>query len=362
MTDRKTRRFLSLVPRKTLRTFLTSALFGLVCVVATPPVGAEQVPEQGQGQSPKAQADANSEEAMKRLLETARVFDEPGVLTPPGKLVVEPFFDYYHSSVNRVAIDAYAVLPAIAVGNIDISKVSRDTISTGLTLRYGLARRTEIAAKVPYVQRWDRTTSRPIGTGSDKDETTGAQGSGLGDIEMSIHRQLNRGGGEWPYLVANLRVKSTTGEGPYDVDIPKEGLPSELPTGSGFWALQPSLSALLPSDPVVFFASVSYMWTIARETDSVAGRVDPGDVIGANLGMGFAINERISFSIGFEENLISRTKQEDLNVGDRLNVATLQFGGSYRVSDAVRVNVSVIAGLTEDSPDMQVSLRVPVTF
>src|SRR3546814_12021787 len=46
---------------------------------------------------------------------------------------------------------------------------------------------------------------------------------------------------------------------------PGTGLPLELPTGSGFAAVQPRVTWLYASDPVVFFGSFSYLHNFKRE-------------------------------------------------------------------------------------------------
>jgi hypothetical protein len=43
------------------------------------------------------------------------------------------------------------------------------------------------------------------------------------------------------------------------------GLPLDLPTGSGFHSLQPSLTWLMPSDPAIFFGTFSYTHNFKRE-------------------------------------------------------------------------------------------------
>src|SRR5207253_5124444 len=43
----------------------------------------------------------------------APIFDQPGVLTPAGKIVVEPSFQYGYSSNNRVALVGYTIIPEI---------------------------------------------------------------------------------------------------------------------------------------------------------------------------------------------------------------------------------------------------------
>ena len=148
--------------------------------------------------------------------------------------------------------------------------------------------------------------------GTPTDLVRDSDGSGLGDVEAAIRYQIN-GRGPGPYWVANLRVKSRTGEDPFEVDRERLSVPdqdgnqvligevfTEQPTGSGFRAVQPSLSWVYPTDPAVLFGSVSYLWNLERDVGGDFGKIDPGDVIGVNFGLGFAINERTSFSLGYD--------------------------------------------------------------
>ena len=46
----------------------------------------------------------------------------------------------------------------------------------------------------------------------------------------------------------------------------------------------------------------------------------------------------------------------------RVTLGTLLVGYSYRFSKRYTLNVSVGAGLTRDTPDLQVTVRLPITF
>ena len=46
----------------------------------------------------------------------------------------------------------------------------------------------------------------------------------------------------------------------------------------------------------------------------------------------------------------------------RTQLGTLLLGFSYRISDKRTVNVAVGAGLTRDTPDVSLTIRVPTSF
>jgi hypothetical protein len=87
-------------------------------------------------------------------------------------------------------------------------------------------------------------------------------------------------------------------------------------------------------------------------------------VIGFNFGMGLAINEKSSFSLGYDHASVARTEVNgEAPAGSvRTQLATLLLGYSYRLTPRTSLNVSVGAGLTRDTPDVSLTLRLPMTF
>jgi hypothetical protein len=324
------------------------------------------------------------DERKARPPEVAQVFEQPGVLTQRGKYVVEPAFQYAYASSNRVALVGYTIIPALLIGLIDVREVKRNTVTASLAVRTGLSNRIELEARLPWVYRSDATVSRELFTGTAVERVFDTSGRAIGDAEIAARYQLNDGGPNKPYYIANLRFKTRTGKDPFDVvtdctrrcvgeNATGTGLPLELPTGSGFYSIQPSLTWLFPSDPAIFFGTVSYLHNLKRNNVSrqvlggereVLGDVAPGSVAGFNFGMGLALNDKASFSIGYDHNSVGRTKQNGIVVPGsvRTQLATLVMGYSYRLKPNRTLNVSVGAGLTRDTPDVTLSVRVPVSF
>ena len=116
------------------------------------------------------------------------------------------------------------------------------------TLRYGLTNRIELEARLPYLFRSDRVEVVKQREGSIT-RALHLSEQHVGDAELALRYQLNRASGERPIWIASLRVKMPTGKGPFDIPFDESGVAQGLATGSGFWAVQPGLSFLLPSDP-----------------------------------------------------------------------------------------------------------------
>jgi hypothetical protein len=345
------------------------------------PAQAEQAAQSGPSDGPRQVQVGTAPSSEPRTV--APLFEQPGILTPRGKMVFEPSLQYGYSSNNRVALVGYTVIPALLVGLVDVREVKRHTFTGALTGRFGLTNRFEVEARLPYVYRSDSTISREIFTGTASENAFQTSGKALGDIELTARYQLNEGSATRPYMIGSLRFKSRTGKDPFEVvtdcvtrcagNTTGTGLPIDLPTGSGFYSLQPGLTWLFPSDPAVFFGSFSYTHNFKRDNISrqvlngeseFVGTVEPGAILGMNFGMGLALNDKSSFSLGFDLNSVGRTKQNGITVPGsvRTNLATMLLGYSYRYSDKTSFSVSVGAGLTRDTPDLSLTVRLPMSL
>ncbi len=295
-----------------------------------------------------------------------RTFDLPGagVLTPKGTLIVEPYLQFAHLSSSRVTLTGFTIVPAITVGLINIQGVSRDIYTAALVGRYGLTNRLEVEVRLPYLYREDSITQRPIATPSQADTLSTFNGWGLGDVETTGRFQLNQGGPDKPYFVGFARFKSISGTGPFEVPTdPLTGVQTELPTGSGFYIFQPGVTMLYPSDPVVLFSSVSFIYNVPRDVGNGIGRVDPGSGGNANLGIGVSLNEKLSLTMGYDHTIFSKpTSASNLlltTAPQVTHIGVLLIGGSYRWSDRSFINFVVGVGATREAPDLQVTLRMP---
>jgi hypothetical protein len=226
--------------------------------------------------------------------------------------------------------------------------------------------------------------SRELFTGTAVEKVFDTSGKGIGDVELALRYQINQGGPDSPYFIGGLRFKTRTGRDPFEVltdcttrcvgqNATGTGLPLNLPTGSGFYSLQPSLTWLFPSDPAIFFGTFSYLHNFKRSNVNrlvlggewePLGELKPGGVIGFNFGMGLALNEKASLSIGYDHNSVARILQNGQPVPGsvRTQLGTLLVGYSYRLSEKRTLNISIGAGLTRDTPDVSLTIRLPTTF
>ena len=94
------------------------------------------------------------------------------------------------------------------------------------------------------------------------------------------------------------------------------------------------------------------------------GDIEAGDIIGFNVGLGLSLNEKAAISFGYDQNIVGKTKQNDVDAPGavRIILGTLLLGGTYRFSDRVSLNVSVGVGVTRDTPDISLTARLPISF
>ncbi len=301
--------------------------------------------------------------------EVAAVPEGYGVLTPKGHGVIEPSIDFTHGSSDRLVFRGVEIVTGIQIGVIEASDADRNAISGAVSLRYGLTDRLEIEARAPYVYRDDRVT-----TLAQRDETITRSyhldGHDIGDVEVSARYQINRGLKGWPVFIAGLRYKSDTGTSPFEVERDQFGVATDLATGSGFWAIEGSLNFLYPTDPIVLFGGLSYQSHQPKAIDRIVGevlvrKVDPGDAAALNVGFGFALNPRFSFSLGYKHAYIWPTRSvlgNTLQESESLQVGALTFGWSLALTDRISLNNAYEIGATSDAPDMRVVVRLPIRF
>jgi hypothetical protein len=322
------------------------------------------------GQAPNAGAEQPVERPE---ISNEAIASQGGVLTPKGVFSFEPTYQYQYSSNNQVLIQGLTIIPGITIGSSSVRALVDRMQTFTLGGRLGVTNRLEVEAEVPYVRRNDSTTVQPLST-SGSVISSNTKGNDLGDVQFGAHYQINQGSEDWPYFVGNLLVKSNTGKSPFAVPLDfNTGIPTQLPTGTGFWAIQPSLTAIYPSDPVVFFGNLRYIYNVGANvtlqptvnTSPVAQTVNikPGDGIGGSFGMGFGINDKASFSLAYEQVYFMSTSQNGGTIpGSSYDIGSFDLGFAYQATPRIGINLGVAIGITKASPDTAFTLRIPVKF
>lgn len=123
------------------------------------------------------------------------------------------------------------------------------------------------------------------------------------------------------------------------------------------------MTMIYPTAPAVLFANVSYIYTLKDTVSTGDSKVDIdlGDTISLSGGMGFSVNPSLSFSLGLSHKTILKSKINGSTSDEAklLQLDSFTFGVNYAFNKKTSINVSAQAGLTEDTPDFQLTIRVP---
>lgn len=311
-----------------------------------------------------------------------------------NKWTIDASLNYTHYDRKQLVLDGFLALDAIFLGDISIDDVESDIISLDFGARYNLTDRWQLGVRVPFLSRFSTYTKN---TTADEDvaqadvDTTFE----LGDIELSSYYKLVQETERWPDTVWNVRLKAPTGKDPYGIkNVENEYVdtngtaddsddtiifhtyPSELPTGSGLWALSTGFSFVKTTDPAILFANIEYTHQFANSFDDIsseAGVTQPGDVrlgdsLAYGLGIAFALNDRTSLSFAFSQRLQEEAEIKyegeswDTVSGSDGNAATFSTGVTYALGRKSAISTSVGIGLTPDAPDFSLSVKFPYSF
>jgi len=268
-----------------------------------------------------------------------------GLLLPPYIWELEPSLSYSHSSSDHVVIDGFTVAQVLVVGDIFNERVDHDIFQAALTTRLGLPGDSQVELRVPYAKVREKVYNA-------QSQESSSETMALGDIELAYSHQFRRGDDTEASYLGSLRWKLATGDDPFEVDQ------HTATFGSGYQSLQATSTAILTSDPVVFFGGLSY--TANLPVNKSAGRIDPGDSYGFQAGVALSLNMDTSLSIGWEQRFTQNTEVDGQEIpGSYLNSGSLSFGVSHTTFSGRTYDVNANIGLTRDSPDAQITLAVP---
>lgn len=313
----------------------------------------EQTVGQNQLEAPAAVAAAPEQAPQAAELDLNRLqaafqrtlIDRGGLVLPSGTFEVDTSLSYSHSSAEALTIDGFTIFPVLIVGDIVSERVQRDTTTASATARLGLPWDMQAELRVPYIHD---ESSRLSASG----EENKLSSSGLGDVELALSRQLWSSASGGLDLLGTLRWRAATGDDAFGAS--KE----QLALGSGFNALSASFTAVSVLDPVVFFGGLSYTHTLSDEKSGL--RIAPGDAFGLQFGTALALNLDTSINFAVAQQFTRRTEVNGQELpGSYVNTGTLSIGLSRVLMSGTSFDSSLIVGLSEDSPDLQLAFSMP---
>ncbi len=337
---------------------------------AQQPVGAEQQQAQQQNQNQRTQVILQSSTTLSNT---------GGVLTPKGQLVIDPSLEYDYWTQNQLNLNGFTIVPGITFGNIFISRVDQRFVTAAVTARYGLTDRLEINLKLPVVGSFGSETAQEAGTSATPIDVSQSNGN-IGDVQLGASYQFNSGENGWPVFVGNLQFKTATGQSPYDVPIYNAanttdtniiGVPKRLPTGTGFYALEPSMTVFYASAPGVLFGNLEFIenfsntFNIPNPSGAPPTRDDlqPGKAVAGTFGIGFALNDRASMTFSYQEEHVFASSENGKQIpGSTYDFGTFDFGIGYVISPHTNLNIGVGIGVGPYAPAAKILVEMPTRF
>lgn len=304
-------------------------------------VGRTQAPAAPLAATPRpvrpADEEETDEELAARALERSLV-ERGALLLPAWTAEIVPQVSYSHAG-----IDTFIVTADGRAGQ----RVRTDRLTGALTLRLGLPFDLQASAQLP-VSYARREIVEGTSNARDVEET------GPGDIQLSVTHQLLAESARWPGVTVSASWRAPTGDDAF-------GEREELSLGAGFHGLGAGVTLLKTLDPVVFVGSLSYSANLPD--DKPVGRVDPGDGWGYSLGMSLAISPEVSLSLQLAQSFLDETELDGRELaGTDATSAVLQVGVGAVITPRTFVSVAAGIGLTSDSPDIQLSIALPLRF
>jgi outer membrane protein OmpA-like peptidoglycan-associated protein len=290
------------------------------------------------------------------------------LLPKKGQFIVENVFSYIHNSSTQVALQNFDLFPLLpGSSNINIQNVDDDYYIDTLTFYYGITRQVEFELDIPYVYRTQVTDVTPLQTSGALGNTTQVNtvGSGVGDIQFGLHWQINTHKVGNGIYMAHLMFKSNSGSNPFSLPIDSTtGLLMSLPTGTGFWTIEPGFTILYPVTPIVLYGNANYLYNVPQSFGSAIGTINPGNATDFNFGGWFSFSPKSLFTIGYDQMTVWPPSENGTQIPLTrvLQMGSILLGASYNASEHFFLMFNVAAGVTPDAPNVSLSLRFPLFY
>jgi len=290
------------------------------------------------GAKVRKKLEATDEEEKKREEEILSSAGRQYVLAREGTLEVEYNGRYSYTSSDRISPTP--------------GEISNHTFRHTFITEYAVKNNLTVNCTIPFVYKYDK-----IGSDSSRDN------SDIGNISLGAQWQPIKVKPGWPTSIFFLNYSLDTGESPYD-SYPS----SELSTANGYDSITLGVSLSKTIDPLVAFGSLSYSYNddVTNIGGGVLKKVETGDDISFSLGFGYAISYNVSMNMQYQHTYRLRSKLR-WEGGRSSNLATstsslFNIGTSWRLSRKKIFHFTLGIGLTEDAPDLALTLRLPFTF
>jgi hypothetical protein len=292
------------------------------------------------GTTDKKEVEENRQkEAEEAKRQTELFLRNQSVFIRKGEFMVE-LNSFYHRNSRTTLVPIG--------GGVAVAQETRRFFDTTIIGRYGLLTDgLEVDLIVPAFIHAEQVSDFGVARISQDED-------GFGDIGGALRYQVWYERGARPALVLDVTGKSRTGG---------TGL-----TGTGTWNAGGGVTLIKSFDPVVFFGRLGYVYNFASQTR------DFGNIIDYRVGMGFSLNDRVSFNIQFTGAYIQPSKVVGTGLvpggagfgplvftSRHVEIMNLVFTTTVLVTKNFSVEPLVGVGLTNESFTL-IGLRLPYRF
>lgn len=263
--------------------------------------------------APKRESgDPEENRALERALERRGLS-----VLPFGTWELTPGFVYGHSGseANRSNMDYYA-------GTID--------------LRVGLPFSSMFGIGIPYYF---------------KSENAWGDDNGFGDLHMQLWKQILSQSDTIPSVVGSIAYYAPTAE---ESDV--SGL-----LGSEFHRLRANLNASKSFDPLVLYGDIFYSYAFEKNISGID--YQPGDYYGARAGTQLAISPDITGNVALSFFYVNEMEANGNKIdGTQQTIGYLEMGVGFVLGSRTYLSINADIGITDDAPDVVLSVSLPIRF
>lgn len=283
------------------------------------------------------------EEAELAALSRALV-QRGGLVLPPWRAEFIPSFAYANREVQGLAL---APTPE-GIPTVADQRLREDQLRATAGFRLGLPWASQVEVQVPFAFL---RQSRTLGDGSHVVN----EDTGVGDVQLALSHEIFREKGWRPDLTGAVSWRFPTGRDPFRAAV------ASVAAGAGVPEVGARLTALKSSDPMVFFATLSYAHDLPR--NEPAGRLQLGDAVGLDLGAVLAVSPATSITFGLSQEFRSRSRIDRIGApGTDTTAASLQLGFDRVLTPKLLLDLTLGVGLTRDAPDYTLQISLPYRF
>lgn len=295
----------------------------------------------------KNENDVTQEKSLEEVFEAA---ENNYSLIKEGDVSLNYNIGYSYAADQRISVD----IENQQIRSFDVEPSTSHTVTNNFNFDYGFENNITLGVSVPLVVKYDSYGAKSA--------------SGLGDVALNLRWQ--------PYAyvpgetskTVSFSFKTKTGSNPFDT-VGED----QLTTGSGYYQLSSGMSFSKIFDPVMLYGTTSFTYALPESdvnqprSGGTLTEVKPGVTVSFAGGFAYSLSYDVSLSMSFQGNYTDKSKYTFRVGQDYSEVdSSASLSGIYNISLGVRVspktitNIGVGFGLTDDAPDVLLSLSVPI--